>query len=110
MPRLSTKHEYRQLQNHVFLAYIRFRFQDARFHRFFLPFFYGIVKLLAIYKPNIKESISKRKNLWERLEKQISKRDWQKPLLWFHVASAGEFLQAKPVIERCILRGAECAC
>jgi len=84
------------------------RFWYISYNLFFIPFLYVIVKFLAIYNPNIKESISKRKNLWERLEKQISKRDWQKPLLWFHVASAGEFLQAKPVIERCFLRGAEC--
>jgi len=84
------------------------RFWYISYNLIILPFLYGIAKLLALYNPNIRESIIKRKNLWERLEGQISKRNWQKPLLWFHVASAGEFLQAKPVIERCILRGAEC--
>ena len=42
------------------------------------------------------------------MEEAVSKRDWQKPLLWFHVASAGEFLQAQPLIVRCTAEGAEC--
>jgi len=75
---------------------------------FLLPLMYGIVKFLSLFKSNIRESIEKRKGLWERIEQKVSKRDWQKPLIWFHVASAGEFLQAKPVIERCISKGTEC--
>ena len=67
-----------------------------------------MTKLLSLYKPNVKESINKRKKLWDRLEKNISNREWKKPLIWFNVASAGEYLQAKPVMKRCILKGAEC--
>ena len=74
------------------------------YNLFFSPLLYGMLKLLALYNSNIRESIIKRKNLWLRLEEKVSKREWQKPLLWFHVASAGEFLQAKPVIKRCILQ------
>ena len=59
-----------------------------------------MTKLLSLYKPNVKESIIKRKKLWDRLEKNISNREWKKPLIWFHVASAGEYLQAKPVMKR----------
>ena len=77
-------------------------------YNLFIPLLYGFVKLLAYFKPNISESIKKRKNLWQRLENEVSKRNWQKPLIWFHVASAGEFLQAKPVIDRCISKGTEC--
>ncbi len=84
------------------------RFWYISYNLFILPIFFGIVKFLALFKPDIREGIEKRYNLWERLEEKVSKRNWQKPLIWFHVASAGEFLQAKPVVERCILRGAEC--
>ncbi len=75
---------------------------------FFLPLFLGIVKILAPFRQNIKDSLKKREGLWERLENAISKRDCQKPLLWFHVASAGELLQAQPLIDRCSAQGSEC--
>ncbi|MED5572170.1 MAG: glycosyltransferase N-terminal domain-containing protein, partial [SAR324 cluster bacterium] len=73
-----------------------------------IPLLSVVVKILASYHSKINESIEKRKGLWERLEGAVSKRDWQKPLLWFHVASAGEFLQAQPLIVRFIEEGAEC--
>ena len=84
------------------------RFWFAAYNLFLLPLFLGIVKLLAFSKTNIRESLEKREGQWERLADGISKRDWQKPLIWLHVASAGEFLQAQPVIERCVAEGAEC--
>ena len=74
----------------------------------FIPFFYLMTKLLSFYKPNLEESLIKRKKLWQRLEKKVSDREWKKPLIWFHVASAGEYLQAKPVMKRCLLKGVEC--
>ena len=84
------------------------RFWFAAYNFFLLPLFLGIVKLLAFSKTNIRESLEKREGQWERLADGISERDWQKPLIWLHVASAGEFLQAQPVIERCVAEGAEC--
>ena len=38
-----------------------------------------------------------RKNIWHELEETISKNE---PLVWVHASSAGEFEQAKPVIEK----------
>ena len=84
------------------------RFWFSAYNFFLLPLFLGIVKLVAFSKTNICESLEKREGQWERLADGISKRDWQKPLIWLHVASAGEFLQAHPVIERCVAEGAEC--
>jgi len=84
------------------------RFWFMLYNFLLFPLFYGIIKILSLYKKNVRESIKKRKNLWQRLGNSISKRDWQKPLIWFHVASAGEYLQALPVINRCVLKGAEC--
>ena len=77
------------------------RFWYLSYNLIFLPLLLGTTKLLAPYKPKIRESIEKREGLWVRLEEAVSKRDWQKPLIWFHVASAGEFLQAQPLI--CLL-------
>jgi 3-deoxy-D-manno-octulosonic-acid transferase len=38
-----------------------------------------------------------RKQLWQKLEKALQLN--QKPVVWFHVASLGEFEQARPIIE-----------
>ena len=84
------------------------RFWFLTYNLILLPWLSGIVKIFSSYNSKISESIEKREGLWERLEVAVSKRDWQKPLLWFHVASAGEFLQAQPLIVRCIAEGAEC--
>ena len=84
------------------------RFWFLTYNLILLPLLSGIVKIFASFNSKLSESIEKRKGLWERLEVAVSKRNWQKPLLWFHVASAGELLQAQPLISRCIAEGAEC--
>ena len=84
------------------------RFWFLTYNLILLPLLSGFFKIFASYNSKISESIEKREGLWERLEVAVSIRDWQKPLLWFHVASAGEFLQAHPLIVRCIAEGAEC--
>ena len=84
------------------------RFWFVVYNLIFLPFLSGIVKILAPFSRNIKDSLEKREGLWERLENAVSNRDWQKPLLLFHVASAGELLQAQPLIDRCSAQGSEC--
>lgn len=70
---------------------------------------WAVAHLLAFWKPNLNAGLAGRKGLWLRLETQLQQRDPQKPLIWFHVASAGEFLQAQPVLERCLQRGFDCA-
>ena len=84
------------------------RFWFVVYNLIFLPLLSGTVKILAPFSRNIKDSLEKREGLWERLENAVSNRDWQKPLLWFHVASAGELLQAQPLIDRCSAQGSEC--
>ena len=66
-------------------------------YRFFIWLYYGMIRLTALWNPKAKEWLSGRKYLFENLNKHISP---QKPLIWFHAASAGEFEQAKPVIEK----------
>jgi len=84
------------------------RFWFVVYNFIFLPLLSWTVKILAPFRRNIKDSLEKREGLWERLENAVSNRDWQKPLLWFHVASAGELLQAQPLIDRCSAQGSEC--
>lgn len=68
-----------------------------------------ILPIVARNIPNLQAGLEGRKNLWQRLEAQLTQRNPAKPLIWFHVASAGEFLQAQPVMERCYQNGYECA-
>lgn len=56
-------------------------------------------KLVDISKgthPKLEKLVEGRKDLFEKLEH--FRLDFKKPLAWFHVASLGEFEQAKPVI------------
>ena len=84
------------------------RFWFVVYNLLILNLLSGAVKILAPFRRNIRDGLEKREGLWERLESSVSKRDWQKPLLWFHVASAGELLQAQPLIDRCSAQGSEC--
>ncbi len=84
------------------------RFWFWVYNLLFLPLIFGTFKILAPFRRNIRESLEKRVGIWERLEKSVSKRDCQKTLIWFHVASAGELLQAQPLIKGCSINGSDC--
>ena len=62
----------------------------------FILFFRIGISIAAIWNTKAKKWLSGRKNIWEQLE-LISKNDH---VIWIHSSSAGEFEQAKPVIER----------
>ena len=82
------------------------------------PFFYNTIafpllwllaRIAAIKNQKIKDSIEGKKQIWERLESHLKNRDFDKKLIWFHVPSAGEFLQAQPLLERFLDNGYQCA-
>jgi 3-deoxy-D-manno-octulosonic-acid transferase len=50
--------------------------------------------------PKLRASFRQRRGLWRRFQAAAAKRDISRPLVWFHVASAGEFLQAEPLLRR----------
>jgi 3-deoxy-D-manno-octulosonic-acid transferase len=52
--------------------------------------------LVSFRNPKAKKWLSGRKNLFERIQKEVVPGNH---LLWFHVSSLGEFEQARPVIE-----------
>jgi 3-deoxy-D-manno-octulosonic-acid transferase len=56
-----------------------------------------IVKLLALFSPKIKLFVEGRKTVFQSLESKISSSD---KLIWFHVASLGEYEQGLPVMEK----------
>ncbi len=62
-------------------------------------FFYGfIIKLFSIVNPKAKLWINGRKNIFNHLID--FKNNNNKPIIWFHCASLGEFEQGRPFIEK----------
>ncbi|NHE59231.1 3-deoxy-D-manno-octulosonic acid transferase [Cyclobacterium plantarum] len=56
----------------------------------------GLMKLGSHWSPRLKQGVSGREGLFEKLE--AFRKKHPSPLVWFHVASLGEYEQAKPVI------------
>jgi 3-deoxy-D-manno-octulosonic-acid transferase len=74
-----------------------------------LPLLMVTIRLAARKNQKIRDTLAGHEGLWDRIEVQIAQRDPQKKLVWFHVASAGEYLQAMPVAHRLMLDGFQCA-
>jgi len=74
-----------------------------------LPLLKIAVRLLAIKHQKTARTLQGHQGLWNRIEQQAKQFDNNKPLIWFHVASAGELLQAQPVMERFMAHGYACA-
>lgn len=74
-----------------------------------LPGLYLILKVAAFKNQKLNETLAGHKGLWQRMEKQMLARKGHMPLVWFHVASAGEYLQAMPVMQRLMDDGYQCA-
>ncbi len=58
--------------------------------------YHFLIWLVSFRNPKAKKWLSGRKNLFERIQKEVVPGNH---LLWFHVSSLGEFEQARPVIE-----------
>ncbi|WP_111670781.1 3-deoxy-D-manno-octulosonic acid transferase [Algoriphagus litoralis] len=56
----------------------------------------GVLNILSHFSGKLRQFLSGRKSLFERLENFKSHNSG--PLVWFHVASLGEYEQARPVI------------
>ena len=73
-----------------------------------LQLFSRLIRIRSRNDPDLQEALEGRRNLWERLEASLKSRNPGKPLVWFHVASAGEWLQAQPVIRRLSEKEVQC--
>ena len=70
-------------------------------YRFILqPLLMQLIQHQAKNKPNLKEALRGRIGIWERMDEALKNRDWNLPLLWLHAASAGEILQAEPILRQ----------
>lgn len=76
---------------------------------FILPAIIVASKLISLNNQKMRDTLAGHPGLFQRIEEQLKKRDSKKPLVWFHVASAGEYLQALPVMERLMSNGFQCA-
>lgn len=74
-----------------------------------LPLALGLAWALSVAFPKLRASFRHRQGIWERLQRRSMRRDPARPLVWFHVASAGEFLQMEPLIRRVRERGGQIA-
>src|SRR5678809_87765 len=66
-------------------------------YNIFIFFFQTGIYIAALWNSKAKQWLRGRKNIWQELEEKISKNE---PLVWIHASSAGEFEQAKPLIEK----------
>lgn len=80
----------------------------ALYNALLLPLLAVGVRLAALRSAKLRATLAGHRGLWARLEHALAARDPARPLLWFHVASAGEFLQAEPVLSRCLAAGTQC--
>ena len=67
------------------------------FYNLFVSLYPGIIRLASLWNPKAKLWIHGRKDQFKRLEEALQKSN--RPLIWFHCASLGEFEQGRPVIE-----------
>ncbi|MBN1164691.1 MAG: hypothetical protein JXB45_08940 [Candidatus Krumholzibacteriota bacterium] len=68
-------------------------------YNFLLPAGWLVARLASFRNEKIKKSFTARKGWRDRWKVKSKKLDPHSPLIWFHVSSVGEFLQAKPVID-----------
>lgn len=70
-----------------------------------LPLFLLLVRLFGRFNPKIRASLSGRKLLFETLTEKVTQLPPHQKRIWFHVASVGEFEQARPLIAHLRKRG-----
>ncbi len=63
----------------------------------FIPFFWALLQVAALFNDKIRRGIKGRKRLFENIECDLPKLT-SKHRVWFHSSSMGEFEQAKPII------------
>ncbi len=67
-------------------------------YNFFIYCYGGFIRLLSLFNTKAKFWIEGRKNIFDTLNQ--FKQQCNKPIVWVHCASLGEFEQGRPLIER----------
>ncbi|HEX9972513.1 MAG TPA: glycosyltransferase N-terminal domain-containing protein [bacterium] len=68
------------------------------YNTIFVPVLYLIFHLLSLTNSKIKRGVQGRKNLIRNIRDRLAKLGNDRPKIWFHVSSYGEFLQVKSVL------------
>ncbi|HEX9844682.1 MAG TPA: glycosyltransferase N-terminal domain-containing protein [bacterium] len=74
-----------------------------------VPLALGLAWSLAAFNPRLRANLLARRGVAQRLAQAAQRRDAHRPLAWFHVASAGEYLQVEPLLRRFRARGCQLA-
>lgn len=69
------------------------------YNLFALPVLYAYFRLRALYDDKVREGFEGRRDLFDRLRRQLESAREMDKTVWLHFTSVGEFEQAKPVIE-----------
>ena len=67
------------------------------FYRLLISLYALVVRIMSLFQPKAKLFIEGRKDLLFKIKAQMGKE--QRPRIWMHCASLGEFEQGRPVIE-----------
>ncbi len=65
-----------------------------------LPLFLLLLRFLGIFNPKIRATLAGRQHLFETLTEKVQTLPKECMRIWFHVASVGEFEQARPIIRQ----------
>jgi len=57
------------------------------------------IRLISPFNQKAKQWVIGRKNWQNKLARSVEKLDFNKPVMWFHASSLGEFEQGRPVME-----------
>lgn len=68
----------------------------AIIYRFSIFLYQLAIKLASPFNPKARQWVSGRKDIFKRIEEQVKT---DRPLIWVHCASLGEFEQGRPLIE-----------
>lgn len=68
------------------------------FYNIFLFVFKAAVSISSLWNVKAKKWVNGRKNIFQEIASAINKE--QRPIIWMHCSSVGEFEQGKPLIER----------
>lgn len=69
-------------------------------YNFAFPFFRLLMRFLGIFNPKIRATLAGRQHLFETLTEKVQTLPKEGTRIWFHVASVGEFEQARPIIRQ----------
>ena len=63
-----------------------------------LPLVAATLRLVALFSRSVRSGLQERRRWQQRLHQSLAGLNREKPLIWFHCPSLGEFEQARPLI------------